>query len=50
MMENCGIENPWWNDESPNFSNFTTKKLTWDELGFKIQDSDDRFKIIQGGV
>tara|TARA_R110000772_G_scaffold81471_6_gene173329 strand:- start:713 stop:1276 length:564 start_codon:yes stop_codon:yes gene_type:complete len=50
MMENCGIKNPWWYDDSPNFSNFTTKKLTWDELGFKIQDSDDRFKIIQGGI
>lgn len=50
LLKNNQITNPWWYDASPRFSNFTTNTLTWQELGFNINDSNDRFKIIKGGT
>ena len=50
LMNECGIKNAWWFEKSPRFSNFTKQTLTWDDLGFKIDDNNDRFKIIKGGL
>ena len=50
LMNDCGIKNAWWFEKSPRFSNFTKQTLTWDDLGFKIDDNNDRFKIIKGGL
>ena len=50
LMNESGIKNAWWLEKSPRFSNFTTKNLTWDDLGFKIDNAHDKFKIIKGGI
>ena len=50
LMNESGIKNAWWLEKSPRFSNFTTKNLTWDDLGFKIDNTHDKFKIIKGGI
>jgi len=38
----------WWFNESPQFSNFDKKQLTWEEVGIKIKSSE-RFRVIKGG-
>ena len=50
LMCESGITNPWWFEKSPRVSNFTTQSLTWNDLGFKIDNNMDRFKIIKGGI
>lgn len=49
IIKQSKIKNPWWFDSSPRFTNFTKKVLTWQDIGFTISDTDEKFKIIQGG-
>ena len=49
LLQSADIPKPWWRDSSPRFSNFSKKTLTWEELGFTLDDKDDKFKIIKGG-
>lgn len=49
LLVNQNIKNPWWNDPSPRFGNIVYDSLTWNELGFKISDSEKSFRIIKGG-
>lgn len=50
LLQECNIENPWWHDSLPRFSNIKKNKLTWSDIGFKINETDDQFKIIKGGL
>lgn len=38
----------WWNDPMPNFSNFSDSRLTWEEIGFKLDNVENNFTVIQG--
>ena len=49
LLQSSTVNEPWWKDKSPRFSNFTKEALTWERLGFTIDESSDKFKIIQGG-
>jgi hypothetical protein len=48
ILQNNKTKNPWWHDPSPRISNFTKDKLTWEEIGFTI-DNNEGFRVIQGG-
>ena len=48
ILQGKKIKDPWWHDASPRISNFTKDKLTWEEIGFKI-DNNEGFRVIQGG-
>jgi len=50
LLKDCKIEKPWWNNPLPVFSNFTKQSLTWSELGFIIENTNEKFKIIKGGT
>lgn len=50
LLQSSTINNPWWMDKSPRFSNFTKEILTWAQLGFTISETNDKFKIIKGGI
>ena len=47
LLQSSTINNPWWMDKSPRFSNFTKEILTWAQLGFTISETNDKFKIIK---
>jgi len=49
-MNESGIKNAWWFEKSPRFSNFANHNLTWNDLGFTINNTHDKFKIIKGGI
>jgi len=48
LLQKVKTKNPWWHDQGPRISNFTKNKLTWEEIGFTI-DNNDKFRVIQGG-
>ena len=50
LMNESGIKNAWWFEKSPRFSNFANYNLTWNDLGFTINNTHDKFKIIKGGI
>ena len=43
------IDNPWWKTELPSFCSFFKDDLTWDEIGFTIND-DRKLQVIKGGL
>jgi len=49
LLKNTKIQNPWWFDSSPRFTNFSDTSLTWSNLGFIIENTDEKFKVIKGG-
>jgi len=39
----------WLWDKNPHWSNFKKTKLTWEEIGFIINDYENSFTVIKGG-
>lgn len=48
MLPNDKDQYYWWNDSLPNFTSFESSRLTWEEIGFKIENTDSNFTVIQG--
>lgn len=40
----------WWMDENPNWSTHDKNRLTWEQIGFKIQSEENIFTVIKGGT
>lgn len=38
----------WWNNPQPNFNNFEKDRLTWEEIGFTINNIRSHLTVIQG--
>lgn len=43
------IKNPWWLSAEPIFTNFEKEILTWQEIGFTLNDKAN-LKLVKGGV
>jgi len=48
MLPNDKDQYYWWNDSLPNFTSFESSRLTWEEIGFKIENTESNFTVIQG--
>lgn len=48
FMPNEAKKYYWWMDNQPNFSNFSEKRLTWEEIGFTISATKSQFTVIKG--